>query len=180
VITGCCLYRVIDAKRTVIPLSAPLEPLGGGFTTYKEGLAALNDWVTFLESGGTVEGMRWICWHQVWADQIIKYFENELLPWCKSHPEREQQAIVQMRKHSSAWVGAATVEAARMPELLEYAAGCGKVLKIYVGGYTKDEVMAIVAAETIGKTPAMLARMDDDELKELFCKVTSTRPVETS
>jgi hypothetical protein len=57
------------------------------------------------------------------------------------------------------WVGAATVAAAEMPELQEYAAGCGQVLKIYVGGYTKDEVMAIIAAETIGKTPKMLARM---------------------
>jgi hypothetical protein len=170
VVIGGHLYRVVGESLEPLPFTRV-------YTSYEDGLTALNLWVTYFESH-TIEGLRWMVWHVGWYEKIVKYFDDELLPWVKSRPDREQQCIVQMRKHASKWVGAATVAAAEMPELLEYSANCGAVLKIYIGGYTKDEVMAIVAAETVGKTPKMLARMGDDELKALFYKVTNTVPVQ--
>jgi hypothetical protein len=121
----------------------------------------------------------WITWHQAWLDQILAHYADKVLPWVKAHPHKEQRAIQQFEAACREWVKAASIAAVGIPGLREYAAGCEKRVDkiIWVPtSYTKEEVITHLADAGRG-TPELLAQLDDDDLRDLFCETTGTHRV---
>jgi hypothetical protein len=105
-----------------------------GYATCQEALAGLDQWVRYLNDGGTVEEWRehnraqaWIAWHQDWRRRMAEHAE-QVKRWLKDHPEGKPYAEQQFKQACLEWAGAATLEAAQNPELVDYAAKCGEVI----------------------------------------------------
>jgi hypothetical protein len=123
--------------------------------------------------------LRWAAWHQDWLCQITSHTQGRVLSWVDAHPDQEQRAVEQLGEASREWVDAATLAAAEMPGLREYATACGEILTRLIwkpASYTREQVVAHLASTT-GRNQQSLDQMDDDDLRDLFCRVTGTRRV---
>jgi hypothetical protein len=120
--TGCYLYRLLKNGRESL----------GRYACYQDALAALDQWVAYLNNGGTVEAWKehnrtlaWVAWHQDWRRRIVEH-HIAVKRWLKDHPESAQKVNGDAKKALLEWMGAATTEAAMNPELVDYAATCGQ------------------------------------------------------
>jgi hypothetical protein len=71
----------------------------------------------------------WVDWHQDWHRQILANFAKRMKA-VEGDAEKGQYEIEQMRKAAREWAGAATLQAAQNPKLVEYAATCGKAITL--------------------------------------------------